>query len=252
CEDHYASLFMDERGLKLFEPFRSETMPNLSNATRCRIIDDLLRAKLQHDREHRIVTIGAGFDTRPFRMVGGIWAEVDELGLLELKDAKLPISGCDNPLSRIAIDFAKDSLEEGLRDLATDERVTVVIEGVWFYLNREAIATALRVLRSLFPAHDLICDLMDARFFQRYGRRLQAKLSPLGAVMTDRPRRPAEMFLESGYEQLNVVPMMERAHELGALQAIADIPSWASWLMLLVTSPAMKGYAVYAFSMRTG
>ena len=46
CGDQYARLFMDENGLAIFEPFRSETMPNISNATRCRIFDDHLRNEI--------------------------------------------------------------------------------------------------------------------------------------------------------------------------------------------------------------
>jgi O-methyltransferase involved in polyketide biosynthesis len=71
CGDHYAKRFMDERGLRIFEPFKSEKMPNISNATRCRIIDDLLRAELERDGNIQIITIGAGFDTRPYRLKGG-------------------------------------------------------------------------------------------------------------------------------------------------------------------------------------
>ena len=37
CNDYYAKRFMDEKGMKIFEPFKSETMPNISNITRCRV-----------------------------------------------------------------------------------------------------------------------------------------------------------------------------------------------------------------------
>jgi hypothetical protein len=37
CKDYYAKRFMDEKGMKIFEPFKSETMPNISNITRCRV-----------------------------------------------------------------------------------------------------------------------------------------------------------------------------------------------------------------------
>ena len=31
CNDRYARRFMDEQGLRIFEPFRGETLPNISN-----------------------------------------------------------------------------------------------------------------------------------------------------------------------------------------------------------------------------
>src|SRR6476659_5669333 len=78
CGDQYAGRFMDEDAWRAFEPFRHFTGPNASNATRHRIIDDLLRERLSADRERRIILIGAGFDSRAFRLSGGRWLEVDE------------------------------------------------------------------------------------------------------------------------------------------------------------------------------
>ena len=54
------------------------TAPNVSNATRHRIIDDLLRDRLADHHDLRVVLIGAGFDSRAFRLKGGRWYEVDE------------------------------------------------------------------------------------------------------------------------------------------------------------------------------
>lgn len=58
CNDHFAKRFMDEQGLAFYEPFRSETMPNISNITRCRIIDDMLRCEIEENA-------GASFTERP-------------------------------------------------------------------------------------------------------------------------------------------------------------------------------------------
>jgi O-methyltransferase involved in polyketide biosynthesis len=42
------------------------------------IIDDLLREELVANPNLTVVIIGAGFDTRAFRLQGGTWIELDE------------------------------------------------------------------------------------------------------------------------------------------------------------------------------
>ncbi len=54
--------------MKIFEPFTSETMPNISNITRRRIIDDFLNGEIRKNKNINVITIGAGFDTRPYRL----------------------------------------------------------------------------------------------------------------------------------------------------------------------------------------
>src|ERR1700752_3073934 len=78
CGDRYAERFMDEDAWRAFEPFRLFTGPNASNAKRHRIIDDLLRERRSADRERRIILIGAGFDSRAFRLTGGGWLQRGE------------------------------------------------------------------------------------------------------------------------------------------------------------------------------
>jgi O-methyltransferase involved in polyketide biosynthesis len=73
CGDRFAERFMDEAAWRIFEPFRNFTAPNASNITRHRIIDDLLRDRLAAQPGLRIVLIGAGFDSRAYRLKGGRW-----------------------------------------------------------------------------------------------------------------------------------------------------------------------------------
>jgi len=58
CKDIYTDRFMDERGMKIFEPFRTEKMPNISNITRCRIIDDYVSIELKNNHGMNTITTG--------------------------------------------------------------------------------------------------------------------------------------------------------------------------------------------------
>ena len=114
CGDMYAKRFMDDAALRIFERFREFTPPNRSNAARHRIVDDLLRERLVHDPDTNVALIGCGFDSRAYRLGGGRWFELDEPEVIAYKNECLPISQCPNPLQRIPIDFAAESLEAKL------------------------------------------------------------------------------------------------------------------------------------------
>lgn len=142
--DVYAKRFMDERGLEIVKPFKSETVPNISNITRCRIIDDIVSDELSKDRIANVAAIGAGFDTRPYRLNGGVWTEIDDPQIIDYKNAKLPIVECPNTLSRISIGFSSESLADKLAAVGINLPVIIVIEGVSMYLDQRSIREMLR------------------------------------------------------------------------------------------------------------
>jgi methyltransferase (TIGR00027 family) len=246
CNDRYARRFMNEHGLRVYEPFRSETLPNVSNIVRCRIIDEYVQRELDVHAGARVVTIGAGFDTRPYRLRGGEWYEIDEPQIIGYKDERLSVAESPNPLTRLALDFASGSLGERLRAVPADGRVIIVIEGVFMYLEPDAIAGTLRALSERFPRHILLCDTMNRAFFERFGGSVHAKIVAIGARFTERPVDPAAIFIEHGYAQSAEVPMFRRALELGVLWQRARIPGPIARIMLAV-SKDLSGFSVRQF-----
>jgi methyltransferase (TIGR00027 family) len=217
CNDTYARPFMSDEGLRIYAPFRSEKYPNASNVARHRIIDDILRKALAADRELQVVIVGAGFDSRAYRLDGGRWVELDEPAILAYKDACLPSARCRNPLSRVPIEFARESLAAKLAPFATDRATVVVVEGVFMYLDAQAIRALLDALRRTFPAHTLVCDLMSRRFFQKYARSVHAKLAGLGAafIVAD---APLDLVAGCGYRMVDRVSIVDRAVDYRAIR----------------------------------
>ncbi len=182
---------MDEDARAVAQRFASLKRPNASFPVRHRIIDDMLRRELEEDRGRRVAVIGSGFDSRPFRLEGGRWVELDEPALLRRKEARLPVSEAPNELVRVPIRFAEDSLDEKLRPFATDDGAIVVLEGVIGYLGDPQRRALLTTLGRLFPRHRLICDLLTRTFLRRYGRKFVRILGGLGvsfAVVRRRAR----------------------------------------------------------------
>ena len=245
CNDRYAQRLMDEHGRRVYEPFKSERMPNISNITRCRIIDDMLAGALRANRLTTVISIGAGFDTRSFRLDGGRWIEVDEAPIVNLKNERLPVAESPNELARIPIEFATESLIDKLSGTGSDQPIVIVIEGVFMYLEPAAIESTVKQVQRLFPKHTLLCDLMSKRFFERFGAGVHAKLVAAGAHFAARPEDPVQIFRDNGYVESACIPTFARAAELGVLWERARIPRPIAWLLGHVLVKDLHGYAVY-------
>lgn len=245
CNDIFAERFMDERGMLIFEPFKFEKMPNISNISRCRIIDDYVRAELSVNDKLTIITIGSGFDSRPYRLKGGNWLELDEPRIINYKSDRLPVEECPNPLRRIAVDFARESLAEILESERSDDHTVFVIEGVFMYLEAQAIENTIKAMQWHFGKHVLYCDLMTRKFFTRFAQSIHQKLADSGGRFSERPEFPEAAFTRHDYHPVECIPMLQRARELGILWSQARIPKFASWLMLKLFLKDLNGYAVH-------
>src|SRR6185295_1977652 len=133
--DTYAERLMGDEGMQAWEPFRKHKNPNGSNIARCFIIDTWIKEQIRLNPQTTIILIGAGLDSRAYRIEGGNWIELDEPGIIEYKEKLLPSSLSRNPLRRISIDFEKENIKEYLRPFTHLSPVLFVVEGVLMYLT---------------------------------------------------------------------------------------------------------------------
>jgi methyltransferase (TIGR00027 family) len=239
--DRWAERFMDDEGRAFFEQFRPFVIPNASNAVRHHIIDEILRSRLAENPRRRIVLLGAGFDARAFRLAGGEWFEIDEAPIIERKNAVAPATEASNPLTRMAIDFAHETILEKLAAVATDAPMTVVMEGVLYYLEPAAVEQTLGMLKQLFPRHELVCDLQSDGFVKRWGGPIIRKIGEYGARWRFHPADPARHIEGLGYRLESTTSIPLRTAELKRI----TIPAWViRWLM-----PSLRdGFRANVFS----
>lgn len=250
CNDIYAKQFMDERAMAIYEPFRSEIMPNISNLARCRIIDDFLREEIRENDDTEIITIGAGFDSRPYRLAGGHWTELDEPQIINYKNEKLPPTECKNKINRISIDFSTESLADKLEGINKSHHIVIVIEGVFLYLEPEAITHTLKALQRVFPKHVLLCEMMSKNFFDKYAHSIHSKLVDTGGVFSTKSNRPEEVFIDNHYELVTSISTFRWANDHGVIQDIAKKSRFVVNLLLRTFMRDLNGYAVYYFRYR--
>jgi len=247
CNDHYAKIFMDDRCREIYAPFRSEKNVNASIITRCRIIDDFIRQKINDDQNIRVITVGAGFDTRPYRIAGGDWIEVDEPQIINYKNEKLAVKECKNPLRRISVDFSGESLIDKLNDLKTDQPVVIVIEGVFMYLDSDAISKTIRDLQMLFPRHTLFCDLMAKNFYERFKGTFDKKIGGLGTAFILQSDSPESFFTRHHYAHVSCTPIFKKSAEMGVLKELCGIPKIVAYLLFYIDAKDLRGNSVHQF-----
>lgn len=240
CGDTYAERFMDADGMAIHERFTRMGRPNVSNVSRARHIDDLLRERLAVNPALQVVLIGCGFDSRAFRLKGGSWAELDEPELIAFKEARLPAASCPNPLRRVPIDFAVDSLAAKLAGLLREAETVVVIEGVSMYVTDESLGQTLHVLKSAFARHEIIVDLITRQFLDRYGQAIRATIAELGARMIpgDDPGKP---FRDAGYVEQSRQSVVQLGLRHGGR-------GWFAHLVASLSPGLFAGYSIRTYA----
>ena len=237
CDDTYAQFFMEDEGRRIYGQFEEESASNASIIVRHRIIDDVLRQMLLAQPDLCIVNIGAGFDSRPYRLTGGTWFELDEPELLTYKNAHLPVNQCANPLRRIPINFCTDALQDKLATIAHAGPIVFILEGVIIYLEEEAIGQLLATVRDLFPQHRLICDLVKRAMVTHYGQTLQTIIAKIGTVFKA-VDEPESVFLMRGYQVRQAISILAIAADLG----LNLVPAF---ILRLFFQEEINGNAVY-------
>jgi methyltransferase (TIGR00027 family) len=137
--------------------------PRGSAVVRTRMIDDALAGALTAGTR-QVVILGAGFDTRAYRVPGIERArvfELDQEAMIASKTAgvRRRLAGAVPPhVTLVAVDFNRDDLGDVLRGAGFDPsaRTFFIWEGVTNYLTPEAVDAALRDIAALAPPQSAV------------------------------------------------------------------------------------------------
>jgi len=240
CGDGFAARFIDDAVRRELAPLLALKEPAASNVARHRLIDDLVRERLRDHPRTRVIIIGAGFDTRAFRLKGGAYVEFDEPALLAFKEEILPSASAPNPLTRIPVAFGDTRPDVFLGPIGGTDRALILLEGVSMYLPPEAIRDLATALARHLPNATLICDLMSTQFTRRASRDIRAQLSTMGVTFPDQPQHPSGLIESAGYRPVAHHSIVERARQAGTLR----IPRF---LLNTLLRWLRDGYQVWVF-----
>jgi methyltransferase (TIGR00027 family) len=177
------ALFRDPLAARLAGDHGRRIIENLPRGTflggwtvviRTCIIDEFIRTAVAEGTD-TILNLGAGLDTRPYRMdlpATLRWVEIDFPHVIKLKESILAGERPRCRLERMKLDLSvSDERERVLSEIAaTSQNVLVLTEGVIPYLDPGEVAALARALRSRAPFRQWITDYFSSESY-RYRRR---------------------------------------------------------------------------------
>lgn len=212
-----------------------------SAVARTRLADDLLRDALRNGAR-QVLILGAGFDTRAYRLPEMAPARVFELDhpLTQAAKIRLISRRATHPgaVTHVPVDFTRQTLDGALRGTGFDTtaRSFVLWEGVTNYLTEAAVDAALRAIaRSVPPGSGL--------FLTYVHRGLLDGSQPFdgGAEIVQRVRDAGEPWT-CGFEP-SEMPAYLTAHGFALVEDLSADEYRARYFGEAAGS--MKGYAFY-------
>jgi len=161
------------------------TMPQPAMTTwavviRTCIIDDFIREAIAQGAD-TILNLGAGLDTRPYRMelpASLTWIEADYPGMIAFKESRLAGEAPRCKLTRLKLDLADASARRQMLAgvEASAKKMLVLTEGVIPYLTKEDVGALADDLRSLKSARWWVVDYFSPQVLRMRARRMKDKM----------------------------------------------------------------------------
>jgi methyltransferase (TIGR00027 family) len=181
------------------------------------IIDALIEAAVAEGID-TVLNLGAGLDTRPYRMrlpAALRWIEVDYPNIIALKNSRLHGESPRCGLERVKLDLADGPQRRQLlsRVAGVGRRVLVLTEGVIPYLSTEEVGLLADDLKAQRAFRYWIVDYlspMTKRFRRRVGLRMQMQNAPFRFDPDDY----FDFFRQHGWAAKDIRYIREEARKL--------------------------------------
>ena len=168
-------------------PVRRRMVSSGGVVARTAVLDEVILRLLDVGMIERVVNLGAGLDTRPYRLDLPRklrWVEADLPGIVEYKTEKLSREEPRCAVERFSVDLGDASARSQLLAAALSEQPSLVItEGVVPYLRPEDVAELASELRGYSQVRYWWLDLVSSlllRLGNRFGGKKLARADAVG------------------------------------------------------------------------
>ena len=224
--DPFARYFAGKVGMQTVNMMQSIN-PSIRKAIvlRARYIDDFSRRCLNEGFE-QVVLLGAGYDSRFFRLKEFHNAKIFELDLNSTQVIKKTLTRrllgrLPQNVVYVSIDFSKDSITEKLMNNGFEihKRSLFVWEGVTLFLNKDIVAETLGRLVGTRPGNRVIFDFVPDELIKGEtdyrGNKMLLKLcTDLKEPLTFgcHPNEMKALLQNLGYQKVRIINMREVNH----------------------------------------
>ncbi len=253
--DPLAKVLVGDRGEKLARHMGIERAMRWSMSLRTWIIDRYIAEAIAGGTD-MVVNLGAGLDTRPYRLdlpSDFAWVEVDFPNVIDYKTQALtdhqPVCRLDRIACNLADDTAREALLSELNGRAS--RILVLTEGVVPYLSNDGVSALARNLAAQPHIVHWVTDYFSPLFNTVSSRgKIKARLAKNAPFVFDPGPEPLDwprFFADTGWEVGEMRYIGEEGKTIGR-----DLPAnWFVRLMMRFASEdrlrpyrRMNGYAL--------
>lgn len=140
--DPLAERLAGERGIALTRTLSGGSMTTIALAVRFRVIDEFVLRAIREGGVRTVLNVGAGLDTRPWRLdvpEDLVWVEADFPEMLEFKAERLAGVEPRCRLVRVAADIADAEQRRRMWDSLGGEPAVMITEGLLLYLSATTV-----------------------------------------------------------------------------------------------------------------
>ena len=245
--DPFARMLTGERGPELVKRLPDPSLTAASCIVRTCVFDELIIQGIAENGVDTVVNLGAGLDTRPYRLslpASLTWIEVDAAEVLAYKKSKL--RGCAPMCTLEAehLDITDADERRGFLDRLCERanRALVLTEGLLTYLTREQVAClASDLARPQFKWW--LTDIVSSTALRLMGSRTETSLAPCPEVRLQfAPEEGTDFFQPYGWNAVEFRSYEEESRRLNRWELppwllISHILGWpwlASWLYAII------------------
>jgi len=234
-KDPYAGILTGDRGRKIAASMSSSIYTGWAVIIRTTIIDSFLE-RLIAEGVDTVVNLGAGLDTRPYRMKlpeNLQWIEVDYPHMVKLKEDRLGKEKTTCKLERVGLDLADVAARAKLlaRINAQSKKVVVITEGVTPYLTEDQVASLAKDLRAQSNFRFWITDYFSPEVFHYMKRNRKQMKQMKNAPFLFNPKNWFEFYANLGWKDREIRYLADQSQKLGRKM---PAPWWVKLLMPLL------------------
>ncbi len=203
--DPYARGLAGLRGEELLDRFPGGVDNAVGCIVRTCLFDELIQQTIVEDGIDTVLNLGAGLDTRPYRLSLGPslrWIEVDHPAVLAYKSSKLDGAKAGCELQRLALDITHlESRRAFFEQIGgSARRVLLVTEGLLIYLPPQQVAALACDLHEHPQFQWWLCDLSSPITLQLAREHLTAAPAADSPQLHFAPVEGAGFFKPYGWE----------------------------------------------------
>jgi methyltransferase (TIGR00027 family) len=235
--DHLARKLAGERGFEMVSDTPHREAMAFAMVVRTVAIDRLIASALSKGVD-TVLNLGAGLDTRPYRMQLPSqlkWIEADFPGVIDYKNELLANDHPVCQLQRIAVDLTQDAERKKLFEQIGQQtsKALVITEGVIGYLTNEEAAALSKDIFATPSFHYWIMEYDQGRLRRRRQvKDLKKKL--VHAPLKFDHARPLEFFRQHGWQICENRFILDVADSIGK-----KLPIGFPWNVLMKIFPKM-------------